>query len=221
MKKILCYGDSNTWGFVPGSFDITTGQMQRYPRDIRWTGQLQKLLGNDYLIIEEGLCGRNTNIDNPEELGGAGSNGKTYLQPCLLSHAPIDCVILMHGSNDLKASLNRSAEDVARGLEELIQIIKTSNYEKNRQHALKILLLAPPVLTTNAGMFSEIFRGADEKSKSLPVLYKKLADKYDCDYLDMSLYINMSDADGLHIDEKDQHLFAKLVSSNLISVSKQ
>jgi len=88
MKNILCYGDSNTWGFIVGSFDSKTGYMERYPFHIRWTGRLKKLLGKSFHIIEEGLCGRNTNIGNPPELGGKICNGKTYLQPCLLSHAP-------------------------------------------------------------------------------------------------------------------------------------
>ena len=49
MKTIVCYGDSNTWGYIPGSAE------ERYPYDIRWTGVLQRLLGAEYHVIEEGL----------------------------------------------------------------------------------------------------------------------------------------------------------------------
>lgn len=216
MKNILCYGDSNTWEFVPGSLDFTTGYMQRYPRNVRWTGRLQELLGSDYLIIEEGLCGRNTNVDNPLELGGAGGNGKTYLQPCLFSHAPLDWVVLMLGSNDFKASLNRSVEDIVDGLEELIKIIQTSTYGSDMNNPPRVLVIAPPFLNTQKGMFAELFKGADEKSKFLPVLCEKLAEKYKCNYLDMSAHIKMSEVDGLHIDEKGQLLFSKLVEKNLM-----
>lgn len=92
MKSILCYGDSNTYGLMPDSPD-------RYPRDVRWTGILQKKLGEDYYVIEEGLSGRTTLWDDPIE---EHKNGKKYLLPCLDSHKPVDLVILMLGTNDLK-----------------------------------------------------------------------------------------------------------------------
>ncbi len=217
MKSILCYGDSNTWGFVPGSLDLATGYMERYPRHIRWTGQLQERLGHDYLVIEEGLCGRNTNIGNSSELGGESSNGKTYLPPCLLSHAPLDWVVLMLGSNDFKMSLNRLAEDVAFGLEELIRIIQSSTAGFDMKKSPQILLIAPPFLNTQQGMFSDIFNGASEKSKTLPALCEKLAEKYNCEYLNMSLHITMNEVDGLHIDENNQILFSKLVYEKLVA----
>ena len=91
MKSILCYGDSNTYGLMPDSPD-------RYPRDVRWTGILQKKLGEDYYVIEEGLSGRTTLWDDPIE---EHKNGKKYLLPCLDSQKPVDLVILMLGTNDL------------------------------------------------------------------------------------------------------------------------
>jgi len=216
MKNILCYGDSNTWGFVPGSLNINTWYMERFPRNVRWTGCLQAQLGSNYYVIEEGLCGRTTNIDNPPEEGGSSSNGKTYLQPCLFSHAPLDWVVLMLGPNDFKASLNRSAENAATGLEELINIIQASTYGPDMQHPPKILLIAPPFLNTQSRMFAELFKGADEKSKAFPKLCEKLVEKYGCDYLDMSEHIKMSEVDGLHIDDKDQLLFARLVFEKIL-----
>ena len=85
MKTILCYGDSNTWGYIPG-----TGN--RYPRQVRWTGVLQNLLGEKFHVIEEGLNGRTTVMDDPTRIA---KNGLPYLRPCLDSHAPIDLVVLM------------------------------------------------------------------------------------------------------------------------------
>src|SRR5688572_13370016 len=105
MKTILCFGDSNTWGYVPG-----TGK--RYPRSERWPGVLQETLGNEFLIIEEGLNARTTTMDDPIR-GGAIKNGLTYLRPCLESHAPIDLVLLLLGTNDLKHRFGLSAYDVA------------------------------------------------------------------------------------------------------------
>ncbi|MBQ9959278.1 MAG: acylhydrolase, partial [Oscillospiraceae bacterium] len=91
-KRILCYGDSNTWGYIGG-----VGE--RFGRDVRWTGRLQTLLGSDYTVIEEGLNSRTTVWDDPVEMH---KNGYTYLMPCLQTHRPLDLVIIMLGTNDLE-----------------------------------------------------------------------------------------------------------------------
>ena len=93
MWEILCYGDSNTWGYNPST-------KERYDRYERWTGILQFTLGDEYHVIEEGLNGRTTVWDEPIE--GEYKNGKTYLVSCLESHKPLDLVIIMLGTNDLK-----------------------------------------------------------------------------------------------------------------------
>ncbi len=110
MKKILCYGDSNTWGHIP----VTGG---RYGDDVRWTGVLQAALGEGYRVIEEGLNGRTTVHDDPIE--GVYKNGKHYLIPCLESHRPLDLVIMMLGTNDLKMRFSLPPSDIARGVEAL------------------------------------------------------------------------------------------------------
>ncbi len=99
IKTILCYGDSNTYGYVP-----ETGM--RYPRDIRYPGRLQNLFGEEYTVIEEGCNGRTTIHDDPID---GWKNGLDYLKPCLNSHKPIDIVILMLGSNDLKITFHLTA----------------------------------------------------------------------------------------------------------------
>lgn len=110
--RILCYGDSNTWGQNPHTWE-------RYASNERWTGRLQDLLGENFEIIEEGLCGRSTVLERENRPGG---NGKPYLLPCVMSHNPIDIVILNLGTNDFKNALV-TAKDVAFGNEELIKII--------------------------------------------------------------------------------------------------
>ena len=99
MKTILCYGDSNTYGYDPSNGF-------RYPKNVRWTGVLADLLGPEFTVIEEGCNGRTTVFDDPLE---GWKNGLDYLKPCLNSHKPIDLVILMLGSNDLKDIFHASA----------------------------------------------------------------------------------------------------------------
>src|SRR3954462_1773041 len=99
MKTIVCFGDSNTWGYDPASNG-------RFGPTNRWTGVLQTALGSDYRVIEEGLNGRTTTVDDPIH---DHRNGRHYLPPCLESHAPFDLVTIMLGTNDLKARFNSSA----------------------------------------------------------------------------------------------------------------
>lgn len=117
MKTILCYGDSNTWGYSPATQD-------RYGRDERWTGVLRNEIGEGYLVIEKGLGGRTTVWDDPVE--GRHKNGETYLLPCLESHQPIDLVIILLGTNDLKRRFCVGAFDIAQGAGGLVRIVQKS-----------------------------------------------------------------------------------------------
>ena len=112
MKHILCYGDSNTHGYIPGG--------GRYDDDTRYTGILAKLLGSDYRIIEEGLNSRTSSFDDPFE---PYKNGMDCLVPCLDSHKPLDLTILMLGSNDMKIYFSPSVEKIAGSLAKVCQTI--------------------------------------------------------------------------------------------------
>ena len=116
MRHVLIYGDSNTWGYIPVS-------RSRYDGDTRWPGVLQKILGKGYRVIEEGLNGRTTVLEDPLQKG---RNGSTYLLPCLESHRPLDLVVIMLGTNDMKHRYGVSAEEIAMGMEVLIKIVKNS-----------------------------------------------------------------------------------------------
>src|SRR5210317_1873174 len=111
MQTILCYGDSNTWGYNPSS-------QQRFSPEERWTGVLQKELGMGYRIIEEGLNGRTTVWDDPIE---GFKNGMSYLIPCIESHKPINLITIMLGTNDLKIHFSVSAHDIAESVGVLIE----------------------------------------------------------------------------------------------------
>ena len=186
MKNILCFGDSNTWGYNPVS-------KERYDRDTRWTGVLQKLLGSEYYIIEEGLNGRTTVFDDPIEEGRC---GKVYLEPCLISHKPLDLVVLMLGTNDLKKRFDVSADDIARGIELLIEKIQKSGTGRGGA-APAILLLAPAVIK-ETGEFSEMFTGGEEKSKKFARKYQAIASLHGCHFLDTAPCMAVSDVDGIH-----------------------
>ena len=117
MKTVLCFGDSNTWGYDPAT-------KNRFPRDVRWAGILAGLLSPDYQVIEEGLNGRTTVWNDPIE---GYKNGRDYLIPCLETHRPIDLVILMLGTNDLKMRFSVSAFDIANSAGVLVDIIQRAS----------------------------------------------------------------------------------------------
>ena len=109
MKTIVCYGDSNTYGYNPENGF-------RYEYEERWTTILQKELKDSAIVIPEGLNGRTTSFE--DELR-PGRNGATYLDPCLHSHGPIDLVVLMLGTNDLKIRFQATPTDIGKGIDRL------------------------------------------------------------------------------------------------------
>ena len=112
MKTLVCFGDSNTWGYVPGS------RRRALPARERWPCILQRLLGDDWEVIAEGLGGRTATIDRPD---AEGRNGLPYLLPCLHSHAPVDVVVVFLGTNDV----NFLADDrIARCIARLVDIVR-------------------------------------------------------------------------------------------------
>lgn len=218
-KSILCYGDSNTWGYVPGKFDLETQYVERYPRDVRWTGRLQKILGPQYYVIEEGLNGRTTNVDS---LDPPDRNGKRYLPPCLYSQAPLDLVVLMLGGNDLKKVYNRSVDDIANGLCELIHIIKSSKFGPDMQSSPEVLLIGYPQLTSeHAGAIfgdDHMFQDGVKISKEFDGRFLEIAKKTGCHYFNMAPYIRFSDIDGVHFDEEAHEIFADKLAPEVVKI---
>lgn len=192
MKTILCYGDSNTWGFNPVTQD-------RYSITERWTGVLAQELGAEYRIIEEGLNGRTTLWDDPIS---EWRNGKTYLLPCLWSHKPIDLVTILLGTNDLKERFSVSAYDIAAGAGVIVELTLRSGAGPNGG-APQVLLMAPPVVARLTD-YAEMFQDAQTKSRKFAEHYRRVANTYGCRFLDTAQIIVSSDLDGIHL-EADQH----------------
>lgn len=188
-KRVLCYGDSITWGFNP------INQM-RMNEEERWTGKLANGLGNEYTVIEEGLNGRTTVWDDP--VNGPYKNGLKYLIPCLASHKPLDLVILMLGTNDMKQRFSLPTTEIARGINVLVEVIQKSESGINGLKP-EILLLSPPYIHDVTGFDNE-FRNSYNKSQKLPCYIEKIADEQDCHYLDSSKIMAASELDGVHPD---------------------
>ena len=196
MKKILAYGDSNTWGFIPGTFNAVNCTALRYPKEERWAGVMAQRLGNKYEVIEEGLCGRTTVLNDP--LMPVMTNGKSYLLPCLLSHGPLDLIIIMLGTNDLKQRFNLSPFEVSCGMRQLIILARTVAPNA------KILVISPAVTIDDIGDFKHDFKGAHCKSKDLAKYYKEVCTIEQCNYFDAATVCISSAIDGIHLDSASQ-----------------
>jgi len=211
MKSILCYGDSNTWGYDP----ITKN---RHPYEERWTGRLAIKLGSDYQVIEEGMNGRTTVFEDPIE---EYRNGRKYLYPCLETHRPIDLVVLMLGTNDTKIRHCAIAKDIANGLEQLIKFIR--NYGCGPNGGIPKILVVSPIgirhvmsdHTSSGIIFST---QAVEKVKELPKYYEQLAKTYGCGYLNAAEYAEPSFHDGIHMYPEEHAKLADAIYNKVIEM---
>ena len=206
MKTVLCYGDSNTWGYDPASGE-------RFPEDVRWSGVLASELGSEFRVIEEGLNARTTVREDPVE---EYKNGKDYLRPCLESHRPLDVVIVALGVNDLKARFFASASDVAEGAGVLVTIAQRSGAGPDGGQPAVLLVTPPPVgkLTELA----EMFAGAEEKSKGFGSQYRRVAEKYGCELLDAGEQVRASDLDGIHLEVGEHRKLGEAIAARVEEV---
>jgi len=191
-RSVLCFGDSNTWGraVIPRPDD-------RYAPDERWPGVMRGLLGTDWLVIEEGMPGRTTVHDDP--IDGAERNGKTYLLPCLLSHRPLDAVIIMLGTNDLKARFHMSAWEVAECVGTLVKIVKLAGVGRNGG-VPEIVMVTPPIILEHLPSHAETYAGGHEKSRDLTRHYKAVAEREGVRSIDAGALITSSPFDGFHLE---------------------
>ena len=200
-KTILCYGDSNTWGFVPGS------EGERFPWEVRWPGALQRELGDGYRVIEEGLSGRTTVLDNPLE---PYRNGREYLLPCLQSHQPLDLVVIFLGTNDLCDRYSLPPLDIARGAAALAQIALRS--ETGPGFGAPAVLLCSPPRLGDTGALADILSGATAKAAELPRCFRIAASELDVPLLDLSEVTAYDDADGVHLNADGHRAVALAVA---------
>ena len=192
---ILCYGDSNTFGQSDCGAD-------RLAYADRWTTALQKILGQTFVVVPEGLNGRTTVLDDPWESsefcghGGEGMNGRRYLLPCLYSHRPLAVVVLALGCNDLKHRHNLEPTDIVSGVQNLVADIRKSTAGPNG-HAPKIVLCSPPACKETATALGWGFRGCAAKSRATIKALKEAAEGERLPYIDLSEVAEVG-ADGIH-----------------------
>ena len=204
---VLCYGDSNTYGYNPNNC------LRFLPRE-RWTGRLSARLGEEWLVVEEGCNGR-TAAARPAD--DAWKYGLDYLVPCLNSHKPVAWVILMLGTNDLKKDFHQSAESIAAGVRQMVETIQEFTAKK-QEFPARILLISPPKVLPGIaeGPFNERFEAdAVPRQQAFAGLYRQIADDLGCVFLDAAECAEVSELDCLHLSANGHAALSECIAKTL------
>jgi lysophospholipase L1-like esterase len=201
-RTVLCFGDSNTYGSVPGQSG------GRFGWEERWPGALARELGAGWHVVEEGLPGRTTVFEDPVSPHRRGAD---YLSPCLASHAPLDAVVIFLGTNDLKARFAATSRDIAEGIGVLAQAALASGCGP-RSEAPYVLVLGLPRL---GAVLTPEFEGARAKAAALPGDLAEQAAAAGVDLLDLAAVTAYSASDGIHLDADGHEAIGVAVARRL------
>ena len=209
MKHILCYGDSNTWGYIPG-------KATRWPDNIRWPGVMAKELGKEYRVLEDAVSGRTTIYEDPNLAKRCGLDNLGY---SLIANAPIDLLIIALGSNDLKFT---DAEGYRKGMLQLLYAIENAERLYDIKGSLfaeeeRILLLGPPIIDPEimTKRPQHMLAHAAVESKKLASVCKEIAEEKKLWYLNISELVLPSSVDCLHLSEKSHNILGCAVAEKV------
>lgn len=211
MKKhIVCFGDSNTHGYCAEPWDCADGG-NRFNENERWTCLLQKQLGEEYLVLEEGLSGRTTVFRDPLHEAMCGLD---TICPCLMSQEPVDLLVVMLGTNDTKERFGANAPAIALGLERLLQ--KARSVPAWRDGKAQILVIAPPHIGDGMELApgcAAMGRGCPEKSRQLAAYYEPVCRRNGCTFLDAEGIAEFNCTDCMHLTGKGHRQLAETLAA--------
>ncbi len=196
MEHLLVYGDSLTWGIIPGT-------RRRLAAERRWPLVLERELrqqGRDVRIVEDCLNGRRTVWEDPFK---AGRNGLTGLEQRIEVNSPLALVVLMLGTNDFQSVHRNEAWQSSQGVAALVRAVRRAPIEPGMP-APRILVVAPPPIRTPGGEMAEKFAGGDERSAGVADAFRRVSAELECAFFDAGAVVHVSAVDGVHLDA-DQH----------------
>lgn len=202
---ILCYGDSNTWGYIPASGG------RRLPSHMRWPGVVSKLLRTNYRVTEEGLGGRTTVWDDPFS-PGIERNGLKTLGAILASHKPLDLVVIFLGTNDLKTRHSVAPDDVALGVEALVKAACNPEFGPGNGEPPAILAICPCSIWEVPTQFGGIFQGGREKSLDLRSAYRQMSKRTGVPLMYAEDFVHSDPSDGIHLSAESHSVLGQEVA---------
>lgn len=200
MTAICCYGDSNTWGYEAS----TALRLQRWRR---WPGVMQRELGDDVHVIEEGLNGRTTVFDDPYQ---PDRNGLRHLPVVLQTHAPVDLVIVWLGTNDLFVPGGITATNAARGAVTLAEVVRASDAGPDEEPPEVLVLVSPPF--GPLGEWEPESPHGELESRGFADAYRRLAEEAQVPLLDLAPFATSSPIDGIHFEAHDHEAIGRAVA---------
>ena len=207
MKRIVCYGDSNTWGFMPKTACLENWNM-RFDEKTRWTGLLQDMLGDEYKILEEGLNGRTSAFDDPQD---DHRNGVKYIATCMLTNMPVDMAIVMLGTNDIKSFFPFTPYVVANGVGRIVDEIRKADYGVGGKIP-EVLVVSPINIDEHAArgwLEGEFGMDSVEKNAKLAAYLEKMAANRGVHFFNIGRYVTADAADGIHMNEEGHKVMAE------------
>jgi lysophospholipase L1-like esterase len=192
QRVLVCFGDSNTHGSPPW----TGAPAPRYGPEVRWPGVLAAALGPEWRVQEEGLPGRTT--VHPDPIEGGHLSGLTALPMVLGTHSPVDVLVIMLGTNDLKSRFAFGPSDIATAMGTLVSTGRAFCVGTGRP-VPRILVVAPAPIT-EVGEIGEQFVGGTQKSRRLGPMLRATAEQLGVGFLDAGAHIRTSTVDGIHLD---------------------
>lgn len=220
-ERVLVFGDSNSWGWVPIEAGVPT---TRYAPEDRWPEVMRAELGSGYEVVVDALSGRTTDVDDPTApMDGAALNGAEYLPAAIAAHLPLDLVVIMLGTNDTKAQFGRTPFRIALGAGHLVEIAQSSGdmfgggwYDYD---APEVLLVAPPPMGPQT-VFSDTFEGevGVARSEGLAPAYQAVAEAADARFFDAGSVISTDGVDGVHFTAEAQRTLGEAMAEQVRGV---
>ena len=208
MPRVLAFGDSNTFGTGPMR-SLTDGPLTGYrdhPRDKRWANVMGAALGDDWEVIVEGLPGRTSVFDDPVE--GVYRNGLRSMRAILESHRPLDVVIILLGTNDTKQRMGLGPQDIALG------VARLAREALELEHIGQVLVLCPPPVKER-GDLAEMFKGAEERFRTLNTEMERFASEAGAAFMDAGAVIEVDEIDGVHWSLESHGVLGRAVAEKI------
>jgi len=215
LKRILCYGDSNTWGYNPNETDPVSGRCLRYDESTRWPKVMAAGLGAFYEVLEMGLNGRTTVFEDPTE---GSRNGFASLEGIFRTCDPVDRVIFMLGTNDAKDMFHASAAVITDGMERIIRKTKELISDSLSVDARILLVCPPPCSGDRTGAYwYDMGPDSNRKGRELKARYKELAKRMGCDFFDAGTVAKPDPRDGVHLDAESHRKLGRAIAEIILT----
>lgn len=216
VATVVCFGDSNTWGY---SVARATDPVPRLSAEDRWVTVTARALGPGHVVIAEGLPGRTTVFDDPIE--GEHLNGRRLLRACLETHKPVDVVVVVLGTNDLKSLYSASAWDIAQGAGRLLDVVAISGCGPSGSAPQALLVAPPPTRVTGLGApFEDVLEGADAKSECFDAEFSAVAADRGVTYLNAGDVMESSPIDGVHWSPQAHRAIGQAIAASVKGLIK-